>query len=509
MKLEQDDTFQNFFNEIFLNPLPFDLPPSPPPTTPTKNNMDQDNTSTTQFYQGTASTSQTAKKSNMCNDASFLVTPTRSNKRSVSYNRPPNFSLPETAISATKSFKHPKKSVHFKTFVRVVPLSIPPASDMTAEEKQDIWYNQNDFEQFKWKSARDAGVQLFRFQDGNDDNDDETKQSNANGRYQYLLDGNFDDDALNHYKNDDDSKHESVGNAITAAQGTNFKGDAPSKVNEKEYDDDEAHQICKRGLGYHFSRIRRRHKLMFRLTVLEWQRKLREHSNKFNHYTTSSPSHISSCIRTDNATTESVSVEKLPSQSPLKNDPQKNRYPPLDKKSQLILALISKKLSRDACGSAEWRGRVDYKVAYPERHSLAVGVSTKSRDVQGASKTMQTKRTDADAVQADWVQSCPTAATAKAFTTVTNRRKQNRRCAAVFDKKRSIVSTYALSSNMMKRAEHQPHGEKFQRCEEDNGFNANKRQRRNQDANDSDEKSDAQNPSSVQYLFHVLATKDL
>lgn len=515
--LEQDETFPNFYDEIFLNPLPFDLPPSPPPTTPTPNNSGQmpyyydENISISQSHQGTVATAQTATDSNMSSDASFLVTPVRSNKSSVSCIRAPNFSLPISSAVATKPLKHPKKSVHFQSFVRVVQLSIPPASDMTSEEKQDIWYNQNDFDQFKWKSAQDAGVHLFRFQDG------KAKEDMKQQPYQYLLDGNFDDTTLNNDKRHNDAKYGSQDKAITAAKETNLNGVVLSKVNEKEYDDDEAHQICKRGLAYHFSRVRRRHKLMFRSTILEWQRKLREHSNESIPNATASPYSVSSCSGIDhgaslsannNATAKPDSDAKQSSQPPLKSVQQKARYPPLDKKSQLILALVSKKFARDACGSAEWRGRVDYKVAYPERHSLAVVASKKSKDVYGGSNSMRTNRTDAEAVRADWVQSCPTAAT-NDYATVTNFRKQNRRCAAVFHKKRSIGSTYAFSPNEMNRAGHQPASEQIPQCEDVNCFNANKRQRRNHERNDSDVKGDVQNPSSLNYLLHVLESKKL
>mmetsp|Transcript_10828 Transcript_10828/g.22084 ORF Transcript_10828/g.22084 Transcript_10828/m.22084 type:complete len:529 (+) Transcript_10828:448-2034(+) len=515
--LEQDETFPNYYDEIFLNPLPFDLPPSPPPTTSTPQNTDQmpyyyyDNISISQSHQGTVATAQIATESNMSSDASFLVTPIRSNKSSMSCIRTPNFSLPILSTLATKPLKHPKKSVHFQSFVRVVQISIPPASDMTLEEKQDIWYNHVDFDRFKWKSAQDAGVQLFRFQHAKANED--MKQQPC----QFLLDGNFDDTALNNHKRHDDAKRGSVNEAITAAKETNLRGVVSSKVNEKEYDDDETHQICKRGLGYHFSRVRRRHKLMFRSTILEWQRKLREHSNESSPNATASPysvpsfsgiDHGASLCADNNETAKPDSDLKQPSQPLLKRVQQKSRYPPLDRKSQLILALVSKKFARDACGSAEWRGRVDYKVAYPERHSMETVASKKSKDAYGGSNSVRTNRTDAEAVRADWVQSCPTAATNDS-TTATNFRKQNRRCAAVFHKRRSIGSAYAFSSNLMNIAGHQPASEQVPQCEDDNCFNANKRQRRNHERNNSDAKSGVQSPSSLNYFLHVLESKKL
>jgi len=96
--------------------------------------------------------------------------------------------------------------------------------------------------------------------------------------------------------------------------------------NKTQQQEKEPAVVCKRGLGYHFSRTRKRARMSTRSAVLAWQKNLRGASNTSNSQATA-------------------------------ND-----------KSTMMLALVSSKCSRVAREEAKWRGLVDYKVAYPERH---------------------------------------------------------------------------------------------------------------------------------------------
>jgi len=104
--------------------------------------------------------------------------------------------------------------------------------------------------------------------------------------------------------------------------------------NKTQQQEKEPAVVCKRGLGYHFSRTRKRARMSTRSAVLAWQKNLRGASNTSNSQATA-------------------------------ND-----------KSTMMLALVSSKCSRVAREEAKWRGLVDYKVAYPERHQQELHQAT-------------------------------------------------------------------------------------------------------------------------------------
>lgn len=104
--------------------------------------------------------------------------------------------------------------------------------------------------------------------------------------------------------------------------------------------------ICKRGLGYHFSRSRKKSRVVTRSAVMAWQTTLRDAKK-------ARPANSDRIL-------PSCSVDKLSFSS------ADGR---LMVKSQMMLALVSTKCSRVAREEARWRGDVDYRVAYPERHA--------------------------------------------------------------------------------------------------------------------------------------------
>lgn len=102
--------------------------------------------------------------------------------------------------------------------------------------------------------------------------------------------------------------------------------------NENEYSDSQTK--CMRGLGHHFSRARRRSRAAARSTVAAWQRLLL------------------------------ADADDRPAPRTRQNLSRAER-------ARLNLALVSARCSRRARAEARWRGDVDYRVAYPERHAGA------------------------------------------------------------------------------------------------------------------------------------------
>lgn len=223
------------------------------------------------------------------------------------------FQLPPRP-SATATKKKKKKSVHFhdKLTTALHPLlNVPLASEMATHEKHRIWYNANEYDQFKYQAAKEAGVKVVRY--------DSVKVGNPN----FVMMGDFDG---------------SLGS-------DNAKKSGKCHYNENEYNDqkytnsDEV--ICKRGLGYHFSRSRKKSQKVARSAVMAWQKTLRNQSPSYN-------------------TNNLQQQQDLPSNT----EKKKNHL----EKSRMMLALVSTKCSRKAREEAKWRGDVDYRVAHPERH---------------------------------------------------------------------------------------------------------------------------------------------
>jgi len=210
-----------------------------------------------------------------------------------------------------------KKSVRFDTEVNVYRLDTPCASDMSSKEKQRMWYNSNEYDQFKYQAAKQAGVKVVRY---------DTEKVGQN--HHFVMVGDFDCK---------DNKQDA-----SSASTKNTSIDAAKKFyyNENEYSDshnNDGEAVCKRGLGYHFSRNRKKSRTVTRSAVVAWQKTLCDPSNQSN----------------------PKFQQHLPTVG--------SNLGKLDK-SQLMLALVSTKCSRIAREEAKWRGDVDYRVAYPERH---------------------------------------------------------------------------------------------------------------------------------------------
>jgi len=239
----------------------------------------------------------------------------------------------KNSISNSDAWKPAKKSVRFPTeeaTATVHPLrSVPPASLMSDTERGAIWYAPVDFDAFKRDAARDAGVKIVRYRSPG------SKTAGGSGHFVMLGDfdaGNREDGPgrevrynQNEYADDEEgcNRHASCGGGGEgAAKGAS----------------------CKRGLGYHFSRTRKRSRAVVRSAVLAWQTTL-----------LSSPQ-------------SNAETDPMPSTAPSALSAFASRLPlsEADRRS-MMLAIVSSKASRLSRAEAHWRGDVDYRVAYPER----------------------------------------------------------------------------------------------------------------------------------------------
>jgi len=110
-----------------------------------------------------------------------------------------------------------KKSVIFDAAPCVYHPIAPRASDMTADEKRDVWYCPGDYDRFKFQAAEDAGFRIAR-------------------------------------------------------HGTDFHRFV---VTGRCFNGGDGGARCQRGLNYHFSRRRKRDRSAVPASVLAWQARLR------------------------------------------------------------------------------------------------------------------------------------------------------------------------------------------------------------------------------------------
>lgn len=211
-----------------------------------------------------------------------------------------------------------RKSVRFVDEPTVYQMEVPLASIMTKNEKQSAWYSPSEYDQFKYDSAHQAGVKVIRYD-----------SAKAGQGHHFLMLGDFD----------------ACRKGAVKKSSTDVSKDAVKRCyyNENEYDDrpDRNGKLtCKRGLGYHFSRSRKKSRAAARSAVLAWQETLRRN-------------HAQSLDDVSNSATTMVADNKTSSSA--------------GDKSRMMLALVSTKCSRTAREEARWRGDVDYRIAYPDR----------------------------------------------------------------------------------------------------------------------------------------------
>ena len=253
-----------------------------------------------------------------------------------------------------------RKSVHFVSDVNLHLLDGPCATDMSSEEKQITWYNSNEYDQFKYEAAKNAGVKIVRY---------DTEM--VGRRHHFVMTGDFDCQY-----NREDASSASTKNATNPYDN----GAKKFHYNENEYNDSHNENgvaVCKRGLGYHFSRSRKRSKIANRSAVLAWQEALRDPADRSD-----------------------LASRSAPGKNP--------------NESRAALALVSAERSRVPREEARWRGGVDYEVAYPERRGSSLAHSRReesdpTRDSASDGGTAARKkrpRDDADVISRTYYTGC-------------------------------------------------------------------------------------------------------
>jgi hypothetical protein len=242
------------------------------------------------------------------------------------------------ANNKTKS----KKKVTFKCYV----ISISPRHRPTEDEKRRMWYTNEEYDSFKFNAANNAGVRLFDYFPP------EQKQSSTDGSteqptyppHKFVMLGNF----------DQSENRSTLPTDATIAERMHASRPASHHVPIKcqnEYADTISHtgdEICKRGLGYHFSRYRKKNRVWTRVMVLTWQKTMRSMKVEDG--------------RIQNQLRPSEQQElKLSQKCAVK----------LNEKSQRLLAVISSKCSRSSKQAALWRGKMDYEIAHPDNRKVS------------------------------------------------------------------------------------------------------------------------------------------
>ena len=218
--------------------------------------------------------------------------------------------------------EHQKGTVEFNddNSISIIP-------DLSEEDKQLVWYNREEFERFKTEAARDACVELFHPNDTSSPSSDEQDHKAAvvtKDYSKFVVVGDFDD------KVEDTSIGTDAATCNTPRKCTN------------EYNDiitDKGEEICRRGLGFHFSRYRKRQKAWVRSSVLNWYKSI-----------------------------ASILLEKDPQRDVLPIDIRQHLDDERHEKSIMMLAKLCSECSKDECQSALWRGTMDYQMAYPENN---------------------------------------------------------------------------------------------------------------------------------------------
>lgn len=245
------------------------------------------------------------------------------------------------AQNKTKS----KKVTFNKNVYAIAPKHIP-----TEDEKRRIWYNKGEYDGFKFNAAEEAGVRLLDFFPPAE-KQPYPQDLNASPAYthKFVMIGDFD--------KEDNSVPTDATIASSSKYGKNAKNAASYHVPTKcknEYNDEinkEGNEICKRGLGYHFSRYRKRNRVWTRYSVLTWQKTLR------------------SVKAEEDVARARDQVGALEPQQPLKLSQKCDLK--LNLKSQRLLAIVSAKCSRSSRQAALWRGMMDYEMAHTENRKVS------------------------------------------------------------------------------------------------------------------------------------------
>ncbi|KAL7553882.1 hypothetical protein ACHAWF_017217 [Thalassiosira exigua] len=289
-----------------------------------------------------------------------------------------------------------KKKVRFRDEPTTAHcVDTPRASNLSVGEKRSMWYDEADFDAFKRDAARAAGVRIVRCRESKYHGKD---ADDSKGRFALL--GNFDDkcDIGGPERSGAAAAKDDRPDAKTAVPPATAASTAAAEgkryYNQNEYGDrrvpasdfeggtlgstsgsalGSSTLVCKRGLGYHFSRARKRSRFLARSAVLAWQEALRDRAREEAREGRKGRASASSSGGGSNPKPEPKASSPKERAEALGNPNGDPTGDPRRDKSRVVLALVSSKCSRIAREEARWRGDVDYRVAHPERRGR-VGV---------------------------------------------------------------------------------------------------------------------------------------
>ena len=238
---------------------------------------------------------------------------------------------------------------------------------LTDDEKQMIWYTLREIDEFKADAARDACVRLFHPQEmtSSPSSDEQTDQLEVSAAVKhtnkFVMVGNFDDKII---IEEDKTVATDAATCSTPRKCTNEFTHAT---------DNEGADFYMRGLGFHFSRYRKRMKVGSRTSVLKWAKSI-----------------------------NAVVLEKDPRRDELPAYLVKQLDKERQEKASLMLAKLSEKHSKEERHTALWRGRMDHQMAYPENYIEAFGrgiVSSASSENTSESETKKRMPVEGDQQQ--------------------------------------------------------------------------------------------------------------
>eukprot|EP00574_Skeletonema_japonicum_P013120 CAMPEP_0201717744 /NCGR_PEP_ID=MMETSP0593-20130828/3428_1 /ASSEMBLY_ACC=CAM_ASM_000672 /TAXON_ID=267983 /ORGANISM="Skeletonema japonicum, Strain CCMP2506" /LENGTH=376 /DNA_ID=CAMNT_0048207879 /DNA_START=113 /DNA_END=1243 /DNA_ORIENTATION=+ len=255
------------------------------------------------------------------------------------------------------------RSVSFAPTATVQPINVPKGSDMTQQEKQIIWYLGNDYIQFKNDAASDGGVTIMRHAPLNAD---QTRKS-----CHFICIGSFDGSCDVDTSSSSSSCNHSSDEATAGSKRTSPSGKFYNEHEFNDYIKENGQEVCKRGLGYHFSRIRKSNRVIVRSAVVAWQKCMQKESNK---------------KRIEKVVQRKMCA--LPNSSSSRKNLQQ-----LQQTQSIVLASVSSKCSKVSREEALWRGNIDFRVAYPERCQFVINDSIqKKRSVGSTAACHASKR---------------------------------------------------------------------------------------------------------------------
>ena len=203
---------------------------------------------------------------------------------------------------------------------------------ITDDEKQMVWYTLKEIDEFKADAARDACVRLFHPQEttSSPSSDEQTAGHEASltvkSTNKFVTVGNFDE------------KIEEDKSIATDAATCSTRRKCTNEFSHMT--DTEGTNVYMRGLGFHFSRYRKRTKVAGRTSVLKWAKIM-----------------------------NSIALQKDPIRDKLPLHLVKELDKERREKANMVLAKLSEKCSKEERHRALWRGKLDHQMAYPKNYT--------------------------------------------------------------------------------------------------------------------------------------------